>query len=398
MPLRILQVFNRYIHMGGEEKSVDRIYAHLRQEHEMERCFFDSRDWTGKDAPGKFTQLRRTLYNHDSRAQFEKACDAFQPDAALFHNVFPVGSPSLYDAAKLRGLPVIQYVHNFRPLSVGGTLYASGQFLEEALRGNYWREVRTGAWQGSKLKSAVMALVLKRLHRSGWLDHVKAWVCISEFLRGKFVQAGLPPERVFAVRHSWDAMPEAPDVEDGGYYLFLARLVEVKGVEVLLHAWRKLEKRMGDRTPELWIGGEGPMEGMVQEMRKKSRKVRFLGLVNGAEKQQALRGCRALLAPSIWWEPLGLVTYEAYDYAKPVLAAASGGLAETVVAGATGFLHEPGNVEALLESVLKMEAMSSEERAAMGMAGRRWLLENARVEEWRGRIDAILQSVLERRL
>jgi glycosyltransferase involved in cell wall biosynthesis len=254
--------------------------------------------------------------------------------------------------------------------------------------------VRTGAWQGSKLKSAVMAIVLKRLHRSGWLDNVKAWVCISEFLRGKFVQAGLPAERVFAVRHSWDAMAQAPEVEDGGYYLFLARLVEVKGVEVLLHAWRKLERQMGDKTPELWIGGEGPMEGMVQEMRKKSRKVRFLGLVDGVEKQQALRGCRALLAPSIWWEPLGLVTYEAYDYAKPVLAAASGGLAETVVDGATGFLHEPGNVQALMESVLKMEGMSPEERTAMGAAGRRWLLANAGVEEWRRKMDEVLAGVI----
>ncbi len=47
-----------------------------------------------------------------------------------------------------------------------------------------------------------------------------------------------------------------------------------------------------------------------------------------------------MLAPSVWWEPLGLVTYEAYDYGKPMLAARSGGLSETVVAGLTGFLHE----------------------------------------------------------
>ncbi len=172
--MRILQVFNRYVHMGGEEKSVDRIYRHLSEEHEMGRCFFESRDWMGENALGKFGQLRRTFYNPESRAGFERACSEFKPDLALFHNAFPVGSPSLYHAAKLRGLPVIHYVHNFRPFSVGGTLYAKGQFMEEALRGNYLREVRTGAWQGSVLKSAVMALVLKRLHRSGWLDCVKA--------------------------------------------------------------------------------------------------------------------------------------------------------------------------------------------------------------------------------
>ncbi len=93
--------------------------------------------------------------------------------------------------------------------------------MEEALHGNYLREVRTGAWQGSVLKSAVMALVLKQLHRSGWLDCVKAWVGISGFLRDKLVQgAGVPVEKVFALRHSWDAMAETP----GGKTPALARL------------------------------------------------------------------------------------------------------------------------------------------------------------------------------
>jgi hypothetical protein len=48
----------------------------------MERCFFESRDWTGKGAPGKLTQLRRTWYNRDSRAKFEKVCEAFRPSGA----------------------------------------------------------------------------------------------------------------------------------------------------------------------------------------------------------------------------------------------------------------------------------------------------------------------------
>lgn len=391
---RILQVFNRYVHMGGEEKSVDRIYAHLRQDHVVERCFFESRDWTGKGAPGKLTQLRRTLYNRGSRAKFESVCDAFKPDVALFHNAFPVGSPSLYHAAFRRKLPIVHYVHNFRPFSVGGTLYSDGEFLEEALRGDYRREVRTGAWQDSKLKSAVMALVLKRLHRSGWLDTVKAWVCISDFLRDKLVQgAGLSSDRVHALRHSWDAMPESPPAEDGGYYLFLGRLVEVKGVQTLLDAWQIIEQQLGDKAPELRIGGEGPLEGLVRDAAQRSRKVRFFGLVQGADKRQSIQGCRAMLAPSIWWEPLGLVTYEAYDFAKPMLAARSGGLSETVSHGETGLLHEPGSPQSLAGDVGVIEKMTPAQRAAMGAAGRKWLLENAGVEEWRRAFDKILRSI-----
>jgi glycosyltransferase involved in cell wall biosynthesis len=393
--MRVLQVFNRYVHMGGEEKSVDRIYAHLGQEHEMERCFFESKDWVGQGAPGRLGQLRRTFYNHESRAKLEQVCEAFQPDVALFHNAFPVGSPSLYHAAYLRKLPIVHYVHNFRPFSVGGTLYASGGFMEEALRGDYRREVRSGAWQDSRLKSAVMALVLRRLHRSGWLGNVKSWVCISEFLRDKLVHgAGLPAERVHALRHSWDAMAQAPQPEDRGYYLFLGRLVQVKGLDVLLDAWGQLEQKLGSAAPELWIGGEGPLEGMVRERAERSGKIRLLGLVQGREKMEAIRGCRAMLAPSTWWEPLGLVTYEAYDSAKPMLAARSGGLSETIVDGETGLLHLPGDEEALAGSVLRLEAMTPEERKTMGAKGREWLLANADVETWKKQMNVLLNKAV----
>lgn len=395
--MRILQVFNRYVHMGGEEKSVDRIYRHLSEHHEMARCFFESKEWLGEGAPGKFGQLRRTFYNGESKARFEKAVSKFKPDVALFHNPYPVGSPSLYHAAHAMRLPVIQYMHNFRPFSISGTLYASGVFPEEALRGDYSREVKAGVWQGSRLKSAIMAMVLKRLHRSGWLESVRAWVGISEFLREKLVHgAGLPAERVHALRHSWDALPEPLVTDDKGYYLFLARLVDVKGVETLLRSWDILKARMGDQTPELWIGGEGPLEGQVREAVARHGRIHHLGLVEGSQKAEVLRHCRAMLAPSLWWEPLGLVTYEAYDYGKPMLAAASGGLTETVIDGKTGFLHQPGDAYALAACVEKMESMKTAERQLMGSAGRRWLLENTGVAQWQAQFDEILKTSVAR--
>lgn len=395
---RILQVFNRYVFMGGEEKSVDRIYRHLGEEHDVARCFFESKDWTGADAPGKLGQLRRTIYNQESRARLEAMIDEFKPDVALFHNAFPVGSPSLYHAASKRGLPVIHYAHNFRPLSISGTLYAGGRMLEQSLHGNYWPEVRHGAWQGSVLKSAVMALVLKLLHKSGWLGCVKAWVCISEFLQGKFTGAGFAHEDVFALRHSWDAMPSVPAGEDSGAYLFLGRLVEVKGIEVMLRAWRTVRDRTQANPPELWIAGEGPLEGMVrEEAAHEGSGVRFLGLISGDEKADALRRCRALLAPSVWHEPLGLVAYEAYDFAKPVLAAASGGLSETVQHGVTGWLHQPGDANDLARTWLEAEAAGESGRMQMGQAGRDWLLVNAGVPRWKAAFEKILDHALDRR-
>ncbi len=393
MARRILEVFNRYRFLGGEEKAADDIHAMLQEDHEVERCHFDSQTWLGPNAPGKFGQLRRLFYNPESRDRFESEAQRFRAEAALFHNIYPIGSPSLYHAAQRTNLPVIQYAHNFRPFSVGGTLYVNGQILEEPLRGDFWRETRLGAWQGSVIRSAAMALALKSLHRKGWLDSVKAWICVSEFMRRKFIEAGLPPSRVFTLLHAWRPLPEAPAAGDEGHYLCLARLVPEKGIGVLLEAWAKLQSELGeDKTPLLYIAGEGPMTQQVEAAMRAGLRIRYPGMVTGEAKAHLIRGCRAMIIPSVWWEPLGLVTYEAYDYGKPVLAAASGGLTETVQHGVTGYSHRPGDPEDLAKTVLQMEEASSDTRHQMGKAGREWLLRETSIAGWRQKFTQILES------
>lgn len=401
MSTRLLQVFNRYLHPGGEQQSVDRIFRHVGAVHEVARCEFDSAVWrqggeTDPPPPGPLTQARCLFYNPASRDQLEAAVEASGAQAALFHNVYPVGSPALYHAALRRKLPVIQFLHNYRPFSVGGTLFVNGGVCKDSLLGRPWAEVRAGVWQQSVVKSALFALMLKMLQRSGWLKSVKAWVAISAFMRERLVQAGLvAPDRIHTLRHAWDAMPAAPEPEDAGYYLFLGRLVAEKGIVPLLDAWDVLRHQLGPKTPLLHIAGEGPLEQTVHQRVRTNPYIGFLGQVGGETKREALRRCRAVLVPSVWWEPLGLVVYEAYDSAKPVIGARSGGLEETVHHGLTGLQHEPGNVAALVENVLALESMSPASRLTMGRTGRQWLLRETSPQAWLSRFEEILAKALE---
>tara|TARA_B100001093_G_scaffold469254_1_gene489850 strand:+ start:6424 stop:7644 length:1221 start_codon:yes stop_codon:yes gene_type:complete len=391
--MKVIQIFNRYRHRGGEEKSAERIFRHVGEKFEIEKLWWDSRDWDRPNGPGKLGQVRKMFCNEDTACALRERIRVVRPDFLLCHNVYPVGSPSIYREALDAGVPVVQYVHNFRPFSVGGTLWTGTRVAEESLQGNYWAEVRAGSWQGSALKSGLFALALKRLHKSGWLDAVKGWIGISDFMRDALLRAGLPREQVFALRHSWDHQEKEPEQRDEGYYLYLARLVREKGVRTLLDSWEILERSLGDSTPLLKIGGTGDEEQLVRAAASRSRKVEYVGYVDGEEKDELVAGCRAMLAPSVWWEPLGLVTYEAYDHGKPMLAAASGGLIETVEHGGTGLLYESASPSALAESVETMEAMSRERRWQMGLAGREWLKKEADPGEWKMRFDHIVRQV-----
>jgi glycosyltransferase involved in cell wall biosynthesis len=388
--MRILQVFNRYLERGGEEMSVERISNVLSSRHQVFHCYFDSAMWAAEKSLGNaLTQVAQIFHNPDSIARFRRHVAAARPDLLLFHNIFPVGSAGVLREALKMDIPVFQLVHNFRPFSVNGYLWAGDHLLPQGLKKNFLPEVLAGSWQGSRVKTAVYAAVLYSMHASGLFKRVDGWLAISRFMRDTFVQAGLDPAKVHVLKHSWDPRPELPDESMGEgppTLVFLGRLTEAKGVVTLLEAWRLAADRVPDAR--LCIGGLGPMEEFVRREAAALPRCDYLGFVGGRDKDELLARCTAMVVPSVWWEALGLVAYEAYDFGKPVLAADGGGLAETVVPDQTGWLHRPGDAGQLAEQMVEV-LTNPAEASRRGAEGRRWLLENTRREDWLDEFERI---------
>lgn len=395
-PLRLLQVFNQYLEAGGEEVWVDQIAGLAGDEIDVTELRFRSGEWMRKGAPSILMQAHRLWDNSQSRVRLSEVVDSLKPEVLLYHNLVPVASLGLYDHAARLGLPVVQYIHNFRPFSPSGSMWSrKGGVYSDSLLGNPWPEVVGRFRERAFLQTLLLAVYQRRLVLSGSLDVVKRWIAISDFMREKFILAGLPAERVVSLRHCWHPQAQPDDSRMSGHYLFLGRLVPEKGVQTLLDAWAILERRLGDACPRLVIAGSGPEEARAHVAASRLKKVVCVGFVAGKPKDELLHGCRALIAPSIWWEPLGLVVYEAYDFARPVLAAASGGMTETVIPGVTGFLHSPGDPASLADDVERMEAAGAAKRLEMGRAGREWLLTNASPAEWRRGFAQILRDAIE---
>lgn len=393
-PLRVLQVFNQYAEQGGEEVWVNQVTTLSDDQLRIHELRFQSRSWKMPGAPSPLFQATRMWDNPESRRRLRSEVHSLKPDVLLFHNIIPVASFGMYSEARKLNIPVIQYIHNFRPFSPSGTLWHGGRVRDEALRGKRLPEVMGRAWEQSLIKTALLSFYLERLHATGLLDTVDRWIAVSEFMRKKFVEAGISESKVTTLRHCWTPVAEQPSDEDHGYYLFLGRLVPEKGVGTLLEAWSKLETLLGPACPKLVIAGTGPIESKVIDAAVHSEKIEFTGFVSGEAKQRLLSACRAVLAPSIWWEPLGLIVYEAYDYGKPVIAARSGGLVETVQEGEGGFLHTPGDSASLMETILRMEEVGDFERQRMGLTGRKWLLQKASPEAWKRDFTSIVNSVI----
>ena len=137
---------------------------------------------------------------------------------------------------------------------------------------------------------------------------------------------------------------------------------------MLLRAFAEARQAVPGLT--LDIAGRGPLEPALRALARElgvDDAVRFLGHVSPI--QGAIERAAVVVVPSMG-EGFGMVALEAMERARPVIAAAIGGLGELVGDGETGLLVAPGEAEPLAAAIVAL-AGDLERAARMGEAGRR---------------------------
>jgi glycosyltransferase involved in cell wall biosynthesis len=172
-----------------------------------------------------------------------------------------------------------------------------------------------------------------------WQEQVDVYVALSEFARTKFIEGGLPSNRI-VVKPNFVHPDPGKKPAGGDYALFVGRLAEEKGLHTLVEAW----KRFGLKTP-LRIVGDGPMRTMLESEVRTHRldAVSLCGYLSHEKVQEYMHGARFLVLPSLWFEGFPLAIAEAFACGLPVLCSRQGSLAEIVKDGVTGLHFEPGN-------------------------------------------------------
>lgn len=165
---------------------------------------------------------------------------------------------------------------------------------------------------------------------------------------------------LFRPAESWPA--------DGGYVLFVGRLVEQKGVEYLLRAFPYVRDKFPD--VRLKIVGDGEFRDWLEQLSKNlmvSSHVEFLGWLEQEDIASLYQAARVVVVPSVY-EPFGMVALEAFSCKRPVVASRVGGLREIVIHDSAGFIAEPKDHLDLAQWLMTLLS-DSELRQRMGEAG-----------------------------
>jgi glycosyltransferase involved in cell wall biosynthesis len=342
--MKLLLAHNRYRSTGGEDEVFLREGELLRSTgHEVLEYTRHNSEIAEDGILSKAKLAVRTLWAWDSVERLRSLLRSERPDLAHFHNTFPLISPAAYYACQQEGIPVVQSLHNSRLMCPAATFYREGGACVDC-QGRIvpWPGVVHGCYHNSRLQTAVVAGMLAGHRILGtWQEQVDAYIVFSEFFRQKFIDAGLPREKIFVKSHFLHADPGMKRTT-GDYALFLGRLAPGKGIPTLLKAWRSL-----GHVP-LRIAGEGPMRNDVEEFTRQNPSVCALPYLSREECFVLMKGARFLVWPSeAYHETFGLVAIEAFACGTPVIASRTGAMTEIVLDRKTGLHFTAGDADDL---------------------------------------------------
>jgi glycosyltransferase involved in cell wall biosynthesis len=361
---RVLVVHNHYLQTGGEDQ-VFRAEAELlrRRGHAVREYTEDN---AAVVAAFKPLAAMETVWSARSARKLRRVVRDFRPDVVHFHNTFPLISPAAYYACQSASVAVVQTLHNYRLGCPKATLYRDGHACEDCLGKRIaWPGAVHGCYRGSRAASAVIGVMTASHHLIGtWRTRVDRYIALSEFQRSKLIAAGLPPARIAVKGNFVDPDPAQSD-RHLPYIAYAGRLIPEKGVHTLLEAWARLEGAM-----PLKIVGDGALASSVAEAVRTVAGVNWLGTRPASDVHELFGNAAAVVVPSEWPEPFGLVTIEAFAKGTPVIAARAGALSEIVDHGRTGLLFRPGAPDELAECVAWAAAHPAA-LAEMGRAARR---------------------------
>jgi len=305
----------------------------------------------------KLNGLRRILYAPECKRELEKLLACERPDIAHLHNVYHHLPVTMVPVLKKRGIPVVMTLHDYKPVCPAYKLFVRGLVCERCRNRRFHWCLLKKCVKDSRLKSLVCSIEVD-WHRK-YYDQIDLFICPSRFLQEKIRSMGLAGASEY-IPNFHLATPAQREPAWPPYLLYSGRLVEEKGLPVLIQAMETLPL-------DCLIAGEGPMRSSLERMAERTGngRIRFLGHLPFAELKPLIEGAFLTVMPSIWYENNPFAIIESFAHGVPVVASRIGGIPELVIDGDTGYTFRPGDPDDLRSKVIQI-LNDPEKRRSLG--------------------------------
>lgn len=279
-----------------------------------------------------YFNLSRLLRLHGHKVAFLKkniklTLDNFRPDIVHIHNIYYHLPASIIGTIKSRGIPIVYTVHDYHLISSDMNMYYKNRNPLFLLGFYLFMFINKLLWINSR--------------------NIDYFLAPSKFMRRKLISHGYSSRKVVYVPNFTFIKDKKYKPIIGTYVLFFGRLLEHKGVQILI--------KSAMETPDIKyrIAGDGKYKRPLLELvdKLKVKNVEFVGKLNGKKLEDSILNARFCVVPSLWPENCPMTILEAFALKKTVIASDIGGIPEIVEDAKNGLLFKPGDSNDLAEKI-----------------------------------------------
>lgn len=332
---KVLVIHNRYLQRGGEDTVVDEEYEILKTFNDVD--LFETSSESLPKSPVSAAAL--SMWNESERKRLIHKIDKFTPDILHFHNMFPYLSKSVLWNG--RNIPSVVTLHNFRDICINGLFMRDGSICTECLGKTPVNGIIHRCYRGEVAASAVVAVSSMFHNFINTGKNVKKYISLNKFSKEIFLRAGIPEEKIVVKPNS--SVDYGIGGGEGDYAVFVGRISQEKGVDILIKAWMLANPR-----GQLYIIGDGPL---LQTFSDDMHNINWMGRLDKHEVIRIIKGARFMIWPSRVYETSGLTMIESMSCGTPVLASRQGASLEIIRERENGSFFTTGDYNGLAELI-----------------------------------------------
>jgi len=350
--MKILLIHNYYQQYGGED-SVFKAEHNLLENHGQQVITYtrNNMEINNYGILDKVRFIKNTLWSRKTEKDIYEICSLERPNVAHIHNIFPLISPSVYQALHKANIPIVQTLHNYRFLCANGIFYRNGSVCELCKKGNVLNGVVHKCYKNSYLTSSLYSTVITLVRLLRKFNLVNKFIALTPFIGNKYVEGNMIPKSKISILGNFIEIRSPISLlsqnENSKYALYFGRITKEKGIQTLLNAFEHL------RHINLKIAGTGPyLDEIIRYVQiKKLNNIEFVGFQEKKQLVELIKKSFVVIIPSEWYENFPITALESMAIGIPIIASRIGGLPDVVEEGKSGFLFQPKDFRGLMDKI-----------------------------------------------
>jgi glycosyltransferase involved in cell wall biosynthesis len=173
---------------------------------------------------------------------------------------------------------------------------------------------------------------------------------VREIFHNEFTQLNIKVNPHGISRQKLPKQNKTKNSEDKLIFAYMSVLSELKGIRLLLEAFKRIEKK--NLILEVYGSGDENYLKSLKRLAKEDDRINFRGKYNSEQLANIYQKIDLLIIPSLCYETFSMVLHESLAFNVPALVSGIGALAEKIQNGKNGLTFLPGDA---LDLQRKME-------------------------------------------